>query len=194
MPDAFTRIGWSTALGRAADLISRWPTYNEDCLISMLIAPLRLLVMKRLLTLTCILFWVVAGKAESIDQRDFALDTFSPTPNDVRVAEKRVNTYWNKHKAGTNTRYLAVEAGAILSGDVQELWPKLINSDTATDFFAHGGRNTYSNLSLTGILIYDTSNNRFVLPGFVSVDLPRRNHLARWDGYIARFIGTGWLL
>jgi hypothetical protein len=77
---------------------------------------------------------------------------------------------------------------------VQELWPKLINSDTATDFFAHGGRNTYSNLSLTGILIYDNSKYRFVLPGFVSVDLPRRNHLARWDSYIARFIGTGWLL
>jgi hypothetical protein len=74
--------------------------------------------MKRLLILTCILFWVVAGKAESIDQRNFALDTFSPTPNDVRVAEKRVQAYWNKHKAqyGANTRYLAVEAGAILSG------------------------------------------------------------------------------
>ena len=100
--------------------------------------------MKRLLTFTCILFSVVAGKGESIDQRNFALDTFSPTPNDVRVAEKRVQTYWNKHKApyGANTRYLAVEAGAILSGDVLDLWPKLINSETATDFFAHGGRNT----------------------------------------------------
>jgi hypothetical protein len=75
-----------------------------------------MLVIKRLLTLPCILFWVVAGKAESIDQRNFALDTFSPTPNDVRVAEKRVQTYWNKHKAqyGANTRYLAVEAGATL--------------------------------------------------------------------------------
>jgi hypothetical protein len=49
-----------------------------------------------------------------------------------------------------DTRYLAVEVGAILSGDVQDLWPKLINSETATDFFAHGGRNTYSNLNLTG--------------------------------------------
>jgi hypothetical protein len=89
----------------------------------MAIAPLRLLVIKRLLTLTCILFWVAAGKAESIDQRNFALDIFSPTPNDVRVAEKRVQTYWNKYKAqyGANTRYLAVEAGAILSGDVLDL-------------------------------------------------------------------------
>ena len=150
--------------------------------------------MKRLLTFTCILFSVVAGKGESIDQRDFALDTFSPTPNDVRVAEKRVQTYWNKHRAqyGANTRYLAVEAGAILSADLMDPWPKLINSQTANDFFSHGGRDIYSSLNVTGIQIYDTSNNRFVGPGFVSVDLPRRNHLARWDGYIARFIGTGW--
>src|SRR5260221_13859936 len=144
------------------------------------IAPLCLLVMKRLLTLTCILFWVVAGKDEFIDQRNFALDTFSPTPNDVRVAEKHVQTYWNKHKAQyeANTRFLPVEGGAILTGDVLDLWPKLINSETATDFFAHGGRNTYSNLNLTGIQIYDTSNNRLVRPGFVSVDVPRRKHLA----------------
>src|SRR6476659_9236893 len=106
--------------------------------------------MKRLLTLTCILIWVASGKAESIDQRDFALDTFSPTPNDRRVAEKRVQTYWNKHKAqyGASTRYLAVEAGAILSADLMDPWPKLTISETATDFFAHGGRNTYSNLDL----------------------------------------------
>jgi len=160
----------------------------------MVIAPLRLLVMIRLLALTCILFWVVAGKAESIDQRNFALDTFSPTPNEVRLAEKRVHAYWTKHQAeyAANTRYLAVEAAAIFPAEVQDLWPKLINSETAMDFFAHGSRFTYSNLDLTGILIYDTLNDRFIGRGFVSVDLPRRNHLARWDGYIARFIGTGW--
>src|SRR5258705_8761509 len=102
----------------------------------MVIAPLRLLVMKRLLTLTCILFWVVAGKAESIDQRNFALDTFSPTPNNVRVAQKRVQTYWNKHKAqyGANTRYLTVDAGAILSRELLDPRPKLINFYTAPHF------------------------------------------------------------
>src|SRR5258708_17390640 len=97
---------------------------------------IRLRVIKRLLTLPCILFWVVAGKADSIDQRNFALDTFSPTPNDVRVAEKRVQTYWNKHKAqyGAKTRYLAVEAGTILSSDVLALWPMLTNYALATVF------------------------------------------------------------
>jgi hypothetical protein len=105
-----------------------------------------------------------------------------------------VHAYWTKHQTeyAANTRYLAVEAAAIFPAEVQDLWPKLINSETATDFFAQGSRFTYSNLNLTGILIYDTLNNRFIGRGFVSVDLPRRNCLARWERYVARFIGTGW--
>jgi hypothetical protein len=100
-----------------------------------------------------------------------------------------------KHSAqfAANTRYLAVEAAAVFPAEVADcLWLKLINSETANDFFAHGDRFTYSNLDLKGILIYDTLNNRFVSKwGYVSVDLPRRNQLARWDHYVARFIGTG---
>jgi hypothetical protein len=152
-------------------------------------------IMRRLLSLACIYFVLVAsGGAEAVDQRDFSIDSFWPTPNEVRVAEKRVQVYWTKHKAEyeANTRYLAVEAATIFPAEVQDLWPKLINSETATDFFAHGSRFTYSNLNLTRILIYDTLNNRFIGRGFVSVDLPRRNRLARWDRFIARFIGTGW--
>src|SRR5260221_5902622 len=96
----------------------------------MVIAPLRLLVIKRILALPCILFWVVAGKAKSFDQRNFALDTFSPTPNDGRVPEKRVQTHCNKHKAyyGANTLYLASQVGATLSGARTELWRNVINS------------------------------------------------------------------
>jgi len=100
--------------------------------------------MKRVLALTCILFWVVAGKAESIDQRNFALDTFSPTPNDVRVAEKRVQTYWNKHKAqyGANTRYLAVE----LRSPVQPLpgsWKFPLIGGKSRRRFTYGKRCTW---------------------------------------------------
>jgi hypothetical protein len=149
--------------------------------------------MKWLLSLACVFIFVVSASAETVDQRNFSIDKFWPTPNEVRLAEKRVQVYWKRHGAeyAANTRYLAVEAATILPPEVQDLWPKLINSETASDFFAHGGKFTYSNLNLTGILIYDTLNNRFVGTGFISVDLPRRNHLARWDSYIARFIGTG---
>ena len=151
--------------------------------------------MKQLMSLGCVFAFIASGLAETVDQRDFSIDTFYPTPNEIRIAEKRVQIYWTKHgvEYAANTRYLAVEAAAIFPAEIQDLWPKLINSETATDFFAHGSRFTYSNLNLTGVLIYDTLTNRFAeRRGYVSVDLPRRNHLARWNNYIARFIGTGW--
>jgi hypothetical protein len=151
--------------------------------------------LKRLLYLGCIFSFVASGMAETVDQRNFSIDTFRPSSNEMRVAEKHIQKYWAKHKAeyAATTRYLAVAAATVLAPELgQDAWYKLINSETANSFFGHGDRFTYSNLDLTGILIYDTLNNRFVgRQGYVSVDLPPRGHLARWDNYIARFIGTG---
>jgi hypothetical protein len=60
-----------------------------------------------------------------------------------------------------------------------------INSETTTGFF-----DTYSSLNASCIMIYDSTTNRFVSNlGYVSVDLPRRGSVARWDGYTARYIG-----
>jgi hypothetical protein len=152
------------------------------------------------LTIVAIGYWLLAigysqSAAESIDQRDFSIDTFRPRPNEMSLAEKRAQRYWAKHRTEyeSNTRYLAVEAATILAASlVYNTWSKLINSETTTSFFAHGDHFSYSNLDLKGILIYDVRNNQFAeRNGYVSVDLPRRNHLARWDKYIARFIGTG---
>jgi hypothetical protein len=152
-------------------------------------------IMKPFFTLGLIFSFIVNGMAETADLRDFSIDTFWPNSNEIRLAEKRCQNYWAKHRAqyATNTRYLAVEAAAVFPAEiVNNLWPKLINSNTASDFFTHGDKFTYSNLDLKGILIYDTLNDRFVSKwGYVSVDLPRRNRLARWDHYVARFIGTG---
>jgi hypothetical protein len=140
--------------------------------------------------------WLFAQSAlaESIDQRNFSIDTFRPSTDEMSLAEKRAQRYWAKHQAEyeSNTRYLAVEAATILAPSLgYSAWSKLINSETTTSFFAHGDHFSYSNLDLKGILIYDVLNNRFAeRHGYVSVDLPHRNQLARWDNYIARFIGT----
>jgi len=55
---------------------------------------------------------VISGSAETVDQRHFSIDTFRLTPNEVRLAEKRVHAYWTRHQAeyAADARYLAVEA------------------------------------------------------------------------------------
>jgi hypothetical protein len=83
---------------------------------------------------------------------------------------------------------LAVETSKIFPAEVQDLWPKLINSETTASFFGYGNEtNTYSNLQLLGIMIYDTKTGRFVSnQGYVSVDTPPRGRVARFGPYSHR--------
>jgi hypothetical protein len=88
-----------------------------------------------------------------------------------------------KHAArfGSHPVYLAVETSRIFPAEVQDLWPKLINSETTASFFAQGFDN-YSSLELRGVMIFDTRTSHFVSNrGFISVDTPPLGHLARFD-------------
>ena len=134
-------------------------------------------------------------RAEKIDNRNFAIDTYYPNPNEIRLAEQRVRKYWEKHSSrfGSNPVYLAVETSKIFPGEVQNLYPKLIDSETTGSFFSHGlDQQTYSDLQLRGIMIFDLRTSHIVgNRGFISVDTPPRGSLARFDTYIARYIGMG---
>ena len=129
------------------------------------------------------------------DNRNFAIDTFTPRTDEVVAGEARARTYWAKHSArlGANPPYLAVETSAIFESEiVQNLWPKLINSETTTDFFAGAPGRHRNEVPLVGIMIFDVRTGHFIGPnGFVSVDKPQRGQVARWQSYVARYIGTG---
>jgi hypothetical protein len=143
--------------------------------------------LSKLLVCICLLS---AGCANSgkVDNRNYAFDTYYPTPNEIQLAQKRAERYWakNAQRLENPTRYLAVYVTSIDQGDVnQDLYSKLINSQTTTNFFE-----TYSSLNASCIMIYDTTTNGFVSnEGYASVDLPSRGAIARWDGYTAKYIG-----
>jgi hypothetical protein len=149
----------------------------------------------RLLFLALYLATLQSLCAERIDNRNFAIDTYYPKQNEMQLAEQRARRYWAKHAAkfGANPAYLAIETSAIFPAQVQGLWPKLLYSQTSGSFFAHGLENqTYSNLQLRGIMIFDVRTLHFVgNRGFVSVDAPRLGGVARFDTYLARYIGFG---
>ncbi len=132
-------------------------------------------------------------RSGKVDNRDFAIDTCYPKPNEIQLAEARARRFWAKHASryGPEPRYLAVETSKIFPSEVQDLWQKLINSETTASFFSHG-KPTYSNLQLIGIMIYDTKTGRFVSnQGYISVDTPPRGRVARFGPYVARYIGRG---
>jgi len=130
------------------------------------------------------------ANSEKVENRDYAFDTYYPTPNEIQLAQKRAQRYWEKNsqRFKDSTKYLAVYATSIVQGDVnQDLYAKLINSETTASFFQ-----TYSSLNASCIMIYDTATNRIVGNlGYASVDLPPRGSVARWAGYTARYIGWG---
>ncbi len=145
-----------------------------------------------------LLFFFLASqtlRAEKIDNRNFAIDTCYPTANEIRLAEERARNYWTKNGArfGSSPVYLAVITSKIFPSEIQLLWPKLINSETTGSFFSRGpDQQTYSSLALIGVMIFDTRTGRFVgNRGYISVDTPPLGRVARFDDYIARYIGFG---
>jgi hypothetical protein len=128
--------------------------------------------------------------SDKVDNRNFAVEAYSPTPNEIQLAQQRAQHYWQKNsqRFKTPTRYLAVAATFVLQGDVvQDLYPKLINSETTASYFS---QSEDTELNATCIMIYDTAANRFISnSGYISVELPPRGSVARWDSYMARYIG-----
>jgi hypothetical protein len=156
-------------------------------------------IISRIQTLLVVLLFVAGfgprSDGEMIDQRNFAIDTYYPAPNEIRLAEQRARNYWakNANRYGSNPVYLAVETSKIFESEiVQDLWPKLINSQTTTSFFAKSPGKHRSEVDLKGIMIFDTRTGAIVgNRGFVLVDTPDRGRVARFGDYVARYIGTG---
>src|SRR5271166_482594 len=152
--------------------------------------PIRLMRCGGVLFFAFLLTALAELRAEKIDNRNFAFETYYPTPNEIQLAEQRAHKYWAKHAArfGNNPFYLAIVASKIYPGDVQLLTPKLNHSETA----ASNRRRSYSYLEIKGVMIFDTRTGHFAgNRGFMSVDTPPLGGVARFDDYIARYIGFG---
>jgi hypothetical protein len=93
---------------------------------------------KLLLLMSLCLSLLGCANSERVENRDYAFDTYYPTPNEIQLAQQRAQRYWQKNsRRFTNlTKYLAVYTSSVVQGDVnQDLYSKLINSETTTDFF-----------------------------------------------------------
>ncbi len=148
--------------------------------------------MKSILLLGFCAIMFGCAERDSVDHRDFAIDTCFPTQNEIQLAEGRTKSYWAKHASsfGPEPRFLAVETSRPFPGEIQDLYPKLINSQTTAGFFGQGG--SYSEIDLHGVMIYDTKAGQFVSnQGYVCVGVPPRGGVARFGSYIARYIGWG---
>ena len=128
--------------------------------------------------------------SDRVDNRNFAVDTYSPTPNEIQLAQRRAQRYWQKNSKqfSQTTTYLAVPAMSIGQGEFgPDLDPKLSKSETTASFFSQSEN---AILNATCIMIYDTASDRFVSnSGYLSLELPPLGSVAHWESYLARYIG-----
>jgi hypothetical protein len=150
-------------------------------------APMKSLYMMFLCLCPPLVGWAGADK---VDNRNFAVDTYYPNRNAIHAAQQRVQHYCLNNLRGSPSpiRFLAVYTTSV-GNIVQDQYSKLLNSETAGDFFRQGDS---VKLNASCIMIYDLVENRFVSnSGYVSVDLPPSGSVAHWDVYTARYIGRG---
>ena len=129
-----------------------------------------------------------------VDNRDFAVDTYYPASNEIQLAERRARHYWQKNsvRLGTEPRYLAVNASALLAAELSaEFSVKLDRSEMSGAYFTQGISSS-SKQGVSGVMIFDTRTDRSVGPqGYIIVDTPSRGRVVRVADYMARYIGTG---
>jgi hypothetical protein len=139
-----------------------------------------------LLTLASSLF------AQKVDLRNYVVGGYDANPSEMRNAGKRAGRYWQKHSSqiGDKARYLAIEAATVMPGDViQPLWQTMINAQTGSGFLLPSA---WSSGQMHCIMIYDPRTSSFVTNrGFLVIETPRTNTLARFGDYIALYVNTG---
>jgi hypothetical protein len=153
--------------------------------------------MRRTFLLVCfiLLIQVPLLVAQKVDLRNYVIAGYDANPNEIRLAQRRVHVYWQKNGArfGDKARYLAVEAASVMPGDViQPLWQNMINAQTGSGFLLPSAWNPGK---MHCIMIYDTRTDSFVSNhGYLVVETPQRETLARFGDYLALYVhrGTFW--
>jgi hypothetical protein len=150
--------------------------------------------MSRIFLIASVLLFVHVPSliAQKIDLRNYVIGRYEPNTNEVRIAGQRAHHYWQKYggRFGDKVQYLAVEAASVMPGDVIEpLWQNMINAQTGSGFLLPTAWETGK---MKCIMIYDIRASDFVPNhGFLVVENPHRENLARFGDYIALYIGTG---
>ena len=138
-----------------------------------------------------------AGSSHRSDVTEYALAVGRPYPNELGVAQERVNRYLARLKPSQRAQlmqneYLAVEATTVPASEV----PGLANKISSGQVQATGGfaADPYNRMSVVSrfIMIFETKTGQPATDeGFVVINTPSKGKLGIFGGYTALYIGTG---
>jgi hypothetical protein len=130
--------------------------------------------------------------AQKVDLRNYVIGAYDANLNEMHLAEQRARRFWQKNGGwvGEKARYLAIEAAAVMPGDiVQPLWQNMINAQSGSGFLLPSAWETGQ---MHCVMIYDIRNSGFVTKrGYLVIETPHPGSLARFGDYIALFVRPG---
>jgi hypothetical protein len=139
-----------------------------------------------------LLVHAAALSAQKVDLRNYVIGDYNANANEMRVAEKRANRFWQKNRSriGEKGHYLAIEAASVIPGDiVQPLWQNMINAQSGSGFLLPSA---WEVGQMHCVMIYDTHTSSFVTKrGYLVIETPHPGTLARFGDYIALYVRVG---
>ena len=147
---------------------------------------------RTILSVTASLLFLASSLfGQKVDLRNYVVGDYDANPSEVRNAGVRADRFWQKHggQFGDKARYLAIEAATVMPGDlIQPLWQTMINAQTGSGFLLPSA---WDSGQMHCIMIYDPRASSFVTRrGFLVIETPHPNTLARFGDYIASTLGT----
>ncbi len=143
-------------------------------------------------TIAAALLFTSCTQFETSQNTDLSIDTYSPPPNSLAIAESHAKEYWAKNQelVGRDTEYLAIQSDTIFSDQIPDIYRRLeyspgVSSSALEDY----GNNNH--LEVYCVNIFDTRSGKLYPVGYAVVDLPRVRHVARFGPYTATYIGRG---
>jgi hypothetical protein len=143
-------------------------------------------------TIAGALLFASCAQLETSRNTDLSIDTYSPPPDSLAIAESRAKKYWEKNQEviGRDTEYLAIQSDTIFSDQIPDIYRRLEYSPgvSSSDLEDYGNNN---HLEVYCVSIFDTRTEKLFPNGYAVVDLPRVRRVARFGTYTATYIGRG---
>jgi hypothetical protein len=123
------------------------------------------------------------------DSRDFAVSTWSVSPEDTQLAQKRARNYLRRHSyVAEDIRLLAVIADSVFPSEVPDLWVKLGRSETSSSAYLQRRGQTFK---LWSVVLIDRTTLKPTSAAYLLANTPAQGEIVRLGGHKVLYIGRG---
>lgn len=130
-----------------------------------------------------------APQGTRTDSRDFAVSTWSVSPQATQLAQKRARNYLKRHSyVAEDVRLLAVIADSVFPSEVPDLWVKLGRSETSSSAYLQRRGQTFK---LWSVVLIDRTTLKPTRSGYLLANTPAEGEIVWMGGHKVLYVGRG---